>query len=47
MTTELTARVRDRLVGLAVDADLEDRVSVLLREEAPLLTPEAHAHAVA
>jgi pilus assembly protein CpaF len=46
-TTDLTARVRARLVGLATDDDLEDRVSVLVREEAPLLTPQAHAHEVA
>ena len=45
--TDLTARVRDRLVGVPTEDDLDRRVSALVREEAPLLTPQAHAQAVA
>jgi pilus assembly protein CpaF len=46
-TTDLTARVRDRLVGSTDDESLHDRVSALIREEAPLLTSDAHASVVA
>jgi pilus assembly protein CpaF len=47
-TADLTTRVRDRLVGAADDgAGLEDRISALVREQAPLLTREAHVEAVA
>jgi pilus assembly protein CpaF len=45
--TDLTARVRGRLLSGGVDACLEDRVDALVREEAPLLTPAVHAAAVA
>jgi len=43
---DLTSRVRERLVG-ATDECLRDRVSALVRDEAPLLTAEGHAAAVA
>jgi len=48
-TSDLTVRVRDRLVGATGDdrVGLSERVSALVREEAPLLTSEAHASAVA
>jgi pilus assembly protein CpaF len=46
-TAELTARVRQRLVGAPVDGHLEQRVSALVRDEAPLLTDDAHTAAVA
>jgi pilus assembly protein CpaF len=48
---DLTTRVRARLVDVDVDVvddvALEDRISALVREQAPLLTREAHAEAVA
>jgi len=47
IAADLTARVRDRLAGTPEDDSLEHRVSVLVREEAPLLTSEAHASTVA
>ena len=47
ITADLTARVRDRLAGTPDDDSLQHRVSVLVREEAPLLTSEAHASTVA
>lgn len=45
-TADLAARVRDRLVATPPEGRLQDRVAVLVREEAPLLTPAAHASAV-
>jgi pilus assembly protein CpaF len=47
-TADLTTRVRDRLVDEPVaDSDaLAQRIGSLVREEAPLLTSEAHASAV-
>jgi len=47
-SSDLTARVRGRLVneGAVDNGALEQRVGVLVREEAPLLTSEAHAEAV-
>src|SRR5436190_12077127 len=44
---DLSARVRDRLVGTTGDQPLEDRISAFVREEAPLLAPDAHASTVA
>ena len=46
-TADLTTLVRDRLVGATVDGHLEQRVSALVRVEAPLLTDDAHVAAVA
>ena len=46
-SADLTTRVRDRLVGATVDGHLEQLVSALVRVEAPLLTDDAHAAAVA
>ena len=46
-TCDLTARIRERLVGATEDGHLEQRVSALVRDEAPLLTDDAHAAAVA
>jgi pilus assembly protein CpaF len=46
-TSDLTARVRERLLSSGADARLEDRVDALVREEAPLLTADVHAAAVA
>jgi pilus assembly protein CpaF len=43
----LSARVRARLLGGPGDEPLEQRVSALVREEAPLLAPAAHSTAVA
>ena len=46
-TTQLTTRIRHRLLDAPGHDRLEDRVSALVREEAPLLTPEAHTSTVA
>ena len=47
MSTELLTRVRSRLVGAGGARPLPEQVSVLIREEAPLLGVRAHDAAVA
>jgi pilus assembly protein CpaF len=47
MSVDLTTRVRSRLLSAPGEEPLEERVSALVRDEAPLLAPAAHSSAVA